>query len=138
MNNAYFDFLPTRTVYMDDEENCMRNIRNDDMNEGDLYAVNSDSWHGESPWTRRPAECLISTNFGDRLVAVHIGQWDCEKSQGEPFLAVYDNCNGEKTNLLVRNYDYNTWVYSIGMLYEWEWCMPLYSQMMFYLTRKEL
>lgn len=79
----------------------MQNIRNDDMNEGDMYVVKSDGWHGESPWTRRPAECYMSTNFGDRLAAVHLVEWWCEKTEGEPFLAVYDNCNGEKTNLLV-------------------------------------
>ena len=86
---------------MDDDENCVNSIRNDDMAEGDVYVVKSDSWLGKSPWNRRPAECAISANFGDRTVAVQLAEWWCEKPYREPFLAVYDACDGQKHNLLV-------------------------------------
>ena len=86
---------------MDDESNCEVFIRNDDLEEGDMYLIKSDSWQGRSPWARRPAECTININLGDRLLALRLVEWWCDKVFKDPFLAVYDTCLGDRSNLLV-------------------------------------
>ena len=40
------DLIPI-PVYMDQTDDCERLIRNDDMEEGDLYVVFSDRWKGQ-------------------------------------------------------------------------------------------
>jgi len=73
-------------VHMDSSESAVggptdcetvRPIHNNDMQEGDYYIVQSDSWHGKAdPWhgtshlARRPAECALAFNFGDRLASM--------------------------------------------------------------------
>ena len=88
-------------VYMDDDESCEISVRNDDLAEGDRYLVKSDSWQGHAPWARRPAECTVTINYGDRLVAMNIVEWWCDKMFKDPFLAVYDSCLSDRSNLLV-------------------------------------
>ena len=86
---------------MDDEDSCQISVRNDDLIEGDRYLVKSDSWQGHAPWARRPAECTVNINFGDRLVAINLVEWWCDKLFKDPFLAIYDTCLNDRTNLLV-------------------------------------
>lgn len=87
---------------MDDEDNCGQMVvTNDDLEEGDSYIVRSDSWQGRSTWSRKPAECTIGINLGDRMVGVNLIEWWCDKVYKEPFLDIYDNCDGTRKNLLV-------------------------------------
>jgi len=89
----------------------VRPIRNDDMEAGDYYIVQSDSWHGRAdPWhgsshlARRPAECALAFNFGDRLASMTVDEWWCHlRDVHDPFLAIYNNCAGQrdKQKLLV-------------------------------------
>ena len=64
---------------------------------------------------RGQAECSNGFNFGDRLVSVHVNKFICSKTNiddmtymtdppentKEPFLAIYENCDGENINFLV-------------------------------------
>ena len=84
-----------------DKENCDTYVRNDDMTEGDVYVVKSDSWRGGSPWARRPAECSTQFNLGERMIAVNLVEWWCGKSYPDPYLEVYDDCQTNKHKLLV-------------------------------------
>jgi len=76
---------------------------------GDYYIVQSDSWHGkEDPWhgsshlARRPAECALAFNFGDRLASMSVDEWWCHlRDVHDPFLAIYNNCEGQRDKLLV-------------------------------------
>ena len=87
----------------------VRPIHNNDMQEGDYYIVQSDSWHGKAdPWhgtshlARRPAECSLAFNFGDRLVSMSVDEWWCHlRDVHDPFLAIYNNCDGQRYGLLV-------------------------------------
>jgi len=105
-------------VHMDSSESSVggptdchnvRPIRNDDMEAGDYYIVQSDSWHGRAdPWhgsshlARRPAECTLAFNFGDRLASVSVDEWWCHlRDVHDPFLAIYDDCTGQRRTLLV-------------------------------------
>ena len=92
---------PLSPVYMDEDVLCNVVIHNDDMAHGDLYAVESDQWDGRSPHDRRPAECWTAFDFGVRFVAVTVKEWRCDEAYTEPFLAVYDNCAGDRLALLV-------------------------------------
>ncbi|KAI0217066.1 hypothetical protein LSAT2_031019 [Lamellibrachia satsuma] len=88
---------------MDDSEHCSsRLVRNDNMAEGDMYEVMSDSWDGRSRWAQRPAECWTSFNFGDRYISVTIHEWRCRDDFRKPFLTVYDDCDGRRRNVLAR------------------------------------
>jgi len=85
----------------------VRPIRNDDMEAGDYYVVQSDSWHGGAdPWhgtshlARRPAECALAFNFGDRLASLVVDKWWCRGVRG-PFLAIYNDCSGQRHRPLV-------------------------------------
>ncbi len=96
-------------VYMDEENDC-RSVYNDDLEEGDLYMVKSDSWDGGSSWAeRRPAECSTSFNFGDRLVVIRLAKRWCDEEFNDPFMAVYDNCHGTREKLVV-SFDLYMWV----------------------------
>jgi len=105
-------------VYLDSSESAVggptdcdtvRPIRNDDMEEGDYYIVKSDSWHGRAdPWhgtshlARRPAECALAFNFGDRLASMKVDEWWCHlRDVPDPFLTVYNDCGGQRRKLLV-------------------------------------
>jgi len=109
-------------VHMDSSESAVggptdcttvRPIRNDDMQQGDYYIVQSDSWHGRAdPWhgtshlARRPAECALAFNFGDRLASLSVEEWWCHlRDVHDPFLAIYDNCAGQRYGLLVSQSD---------------------------------
>jgi hypothetical protein len=87
---------------------AVRPIRNDDMAEGDHYVVNSDSWlgrpdpwQGRSPLSRRPAECTLAFNLGNRIVSAVIDDWRCQAQFNDLFLAFYDDCDGHRQKLLV-------------------------------------
>lgn len=86
---------------MDVEGDCARYIRNDNMEEGDIYKVMSDAWEGASSWARKPAECSTNFNFGDRLITVRLVKNWCDQLYSDPFLAVYDNCEGLRVSPLV-------------------------------------
>jgi len=105
-------------VHMDSSESAVggptdcgtvRPIHNNDMQEGDYYIVQSDSWHGKAdPWhgtshlARRPAECALAFNFGDRLASMTVDEWWCHlRDVHDPFLAIYNNCAGQRYGLLV-------------------------------------
>jgi len=87
----------------------VRPVRNYDMEAGDYYVVQSDSWHGRpDPWhgssdlARRPAECALAFNFGDRLASMTVDEWWCRIGDvNDPFLAIYNDCNGQRHRLLV-------------------------------------
>jgi len=96
--------------------NVVRPIRNYDMDAGDYYIVQSDSyhgrpdpWHGSSHLARRPAECGLSFNFGDRLASVKIDEWWCNRDVTDPFLSVYDDCSGHRRRLLVSVLSLGGW-----------------------------
>lgn len=89
-------------VYLDQEDDCERiSIRNDDLAEGDLYLIKSDRYQGGSPEKRRPAECSLDLNFGDRYISVRLVEHWCEANYQGPFLIVYDSCNGQRSGKLV-------------------------------------
>ncbi len=88
-------------VSLDTVTECHSYTRNDDMAEGDIYVIKSDGFHGGSDWTRKPAECSTSFNLGDRLLAVQVVEWWCNEGYEDPFLAIYDDCHGQRSNLLV-------------------------------------
>ena len=50
-----------------------------------------------------PAECAIGFNFGDRYMSVRVETFQCPYEYREPFLAVYETCDGLRTNLVVRD-----------------------------------
>jgi len=83
----------------------VRPVRNYDMEAGDYYVVESDSRHGRadsSHLARRPAECVLAFNFGDRLASLTVDKWRCHlRDVHDPFLAVYDDCVGQRRQLLV-------------------------------------
>ncbi len=87
---------------MDSKEDCSRLIRNDDMSEGDRYRVQS-TWSRGARSRQPQAECSLGFNFGDRYVMMNLYEWYCDDlaAPGEPFLAVYDTCDGRKDQLLV-------------------------------------
>jgi len=83
----------------------VQQVRNYDMEAGDYYVVQSDSRRGRadsSHLSRRPAECALAFNFGDRLVSMTVDEWECNlRDVHDPFLAVYDDCGGQLRQLLV-------------------------------------
>ena len=88
----------------------VRPMRNDDMAQGDYYVINSDSWLGRpDPWqgrsqlARRPAECTLAFNFGDRFVSASVNEWRCTVRLTDLFVAIYDNCYGHRQQLIVRS-----------------------------------
>ena len=91
---------------MDKDAQCHGFVHNDDMEEGDAYMVKTDSWEGGAPQQRRPAECAIGFNFGDRYISVRLVQWYCNENFKDPFLVVYDDCPNRRSdiraNILVR------------------------------------
>ena len=86
----------------DSDCDVIRPIRNDDMSEGDFYSVNSDKWHGKTHPDRRPSECTMAFNLGDRLVSAVVKEWWCNQANSEPFLAIYDDCEGKRKGFLVN------------------------------------
>ena len=86
------------------ESSCdrVRPVRNDDMAEGDYYAVKSDSWDGKPHITKRPSECTMTFNLGDRMVSLQVNVWWCLQPYPEPFLEVYSDCEGNRNGFLVR------------------------------------
>lgn len=98
-----------KTYYMDSSEitvrgesSCdrVRPVRNDDMAEGDYYAVKSDSWEGKPHITKRPSECTMTFNLGDRMVSLQVNVWWCLQPYPEPFLEVYSDCEGNRNGFL--------------------------------------
>lgn len=91
------------SVSMDQTEDCHIGVRrpNNDMLEGDIFMIKSDNWNGKPSSSRQPAECLIAFNLGNRLLSVNIKDWSCDNGLVEPYLAFYDDCAGERRNLMV-------------------------------------
>ena len=89
------------SVFMDDEADCDKYVRSNDMIQGDMYVVSSDPYRGGSEWARRPAECYRNFNLGDRLIGVRITEFWCNEGIKDPFLAIYSNCFGRREGLLV-------------------------------------
>jgi len=92
----------------DNDCDVIRPIRNDDMSEGDYYVIKSDAFSGRPHVTRRPFECTLAFNLGDRLVAVVVKEWSCTQQFVQPLLAIYDDCEGRRKGLLVRTGSYWT------------------------------
>lgn len=95
----------------DGDCNVIRPIRNDDMSEDDFYEVRSDSWQGKPNTNRRPSECTMAFNLGDRLVSVEVKEWWCNQADAEPFLALYDDCEGKRSKFLVKFRRYSSIVF---------------------------
>ena len=88
---------------MDSAEDCVDRVRrpNNDMSDGDVFLVQSDTGKASNKDQRQPAECSLGFNFGDRLLSVQIQDWWCDQIYTEPFLAIYDDCEGQRRALLV-------------------------------------
>ena len=92
-NNLHFFVL---AVFMD--VNCGGQARNDDMSEGDFYYIEAESNHDSG---KMPAECSQSFDFGDRFIASRVIHWACEFKTDDIFMSFYDNCYGQRQNILV-------------------------------------
>ena len=88
---------------MDIANDCRIFIDNDDMLQGDMYLVKSDTWDGGAPWERRPAECTSNFNLGDRLIVLDVANWWCKSAFDQPFFAMYSDCTMDDDHLLVGN-----------------------------------
>ena len=82
------------------DENCGGQAKNDDMGEGDVYYIEATSNRAHADG-RRPAECSQNFDFGDRFIAARVIHWACEFKTDAISMSFYDNCYGQRQNILV-------------------------------------
>ena len=105
MTFTVFTLLSLHSVYMDTENTCNRILNDDGLSEGESYEIKSDKKieGGLSKWSDRQyiALCPVAIDFGDRLIAIVIERWWCEKWDTDAYLAIYSDCLGRRIGLLV-------------------------------------